>query len=258
MIEPQSISVKIAMAQIFAIDGDRSGNLARIEHAIIEAKQAQVDIVVFPETCILGWVNPDAHQMAFPIPGADSKRLGELAKKHGIYLCIGLAEKEDDQLFDSVILLDDRGKVLLKHRKINVLTELMTPSYSIGETVEVVNTPFGTVGLLICADTFQEDLLENMKQKKPDLLLVPYGWAAKKEAWPTHGQELIKVVKNASKVVGCPVVGTNLIGQISQGPWKGLTYGGGSVAYDHSSEQLIVGKDRDRDINIFTFTLPPK
>lgn len=241
------------MAQIVALDGDRAGNLARIEHAIIEASRQGVDIIVFPETCVLGWVNPDAHQLAHPIPGADSQQLSAWAKQHKIHICIGLSEKDGDRLYDSVILIDDTGKLLLKHRKINILTELMTPPYSKGSAVEVVETKFGTIGLLICADTFEESVLTQMKAKQPELLLVPYGWAAKKEDWPVHGQELVKVVKNASKTIGCPVVGTNLVGQISQGPWRGLTYGGLSVAYDHSSNQLIIGADRDRDIRVFTF-----
>src|SRR6478672_5009906 len=76
--------VKIAMAQIFCFDGDREGNFLRIENAISEAKSQKAEIITFPESCILGWVNPTAHQRAFPIPGEDSKKLCELAKKYKI------------------------------------------------------------------------------------------------------------------------------------------------------------------------------
>lgn len=247
--------VTIAMAQILCIDGDLSGNLVRIENALIEAKEKHAEIVVFPESCLLGWINPDAFQRACPIPGKDSRIICKLAEKYKIHICIGLDEKDGDKLYDSAILIDDEGKILLKHRKINVLPELMTPPYSTGEGVGVVRTKFGNIGVMICADSFLEDLLQSMQSKKPDLLLIPYGWAAGENEWPVHGQELVKVVKNAAKKVGCPVIGTDLIGQISNGPWTGMIYGGQSAGYDPKSEVLVSGKDRERDIAVITIRL---
>ena len=240
--------VKIAIAQILCIDGDLSGNLIRIENALIEAKEKQAELIVFPESCLLGWENPDAHQRACPIPGADSKKICRLAQKYKMYICIGLDEKEGNKLFDSAILIDEEGNILLKHRKINVLPELMTPPYSVGEGVQVVQTSFGKIGVMICADSMRRNLLEEMKSEKPDLLLIPYGWAAPENAWPQHGLELVKVVKNAASQIGCPVVGTDLVGQISHGPWIGQVYGGQSVFYNPKNEELVVGKDRDIDL----------
>jgi predicted amidohydrolase len=244
--------VKIAMAQILCIDGDLSGNFARIENAIIEAKEKQAEIIVFPESSLLGWENPDAHRRACPIPGKDSEQLCNLARKYKVYICIGLDEKAGEHLFDSAVLIDDNGNILLNHRKINVLPELMDPPYSVGDGVQVVKTRFGNIGVMICADSFMENLLDSMKAKKPDLLLIPYGWAAPENAWPAHGKELEKVVKNVAGKVGCPVIGTNLIGQISHGPWKGQVYGGQSVAFDEKNNVLVLGKDRDRDLIVIT------
>jgi predicted amidohydrolase len=124
----------------------------------------------------------------------------------------------------------------------------MTPPYSIGDSVNTVNTKIGIIGLMICADSFRETLLMSMKAKKPDLVLIPYGWAAPENEWPGHGKELLKVVINAAKKVNCPVIGTNLIGQVSHGPWTGQVYGGQSVAYDNRNNMLKIGKDRERDI----------
>ena len=44
----ETTKVKIAMAQIFCLDGDIAGNFVRIENAIIEAKEKQANIIVFP------------------------------------------------------------------------------------------------------------------------------------------------------------------------------------------------------------------
>ena len=247
--------INIALAQIFCLDGDRAGNFARIENAIKEAKAGEADIACFPETAILGWVNPDAHKRAYPIPGQDSGRLCELAKKYEIHLCAGLAEKEGKKLYDSVVLIDKTGGILLKHRKINLLTELMNPPYTPGNEVNVVNTEFGKVGLLICADTHKDGILGRMAELKPDLLLVPYGYAEQEENWPEHGKELERVVNNAGRKTRAVVIGPNLVGEISKGPWEGRIFGGHSVAADKNGKTLTTGADRDRDIRFISIRM---
>jgi len=241
---------KAAICQIFCLDGDRRGNFVRIENAIREAKEAGADIACFPETAILGWVNPDAHKRAFPIPGEDSERLCRMAKDYNLHLCVGLAEKEGRSLYDSAVLIDSKGNILLKHRKINLLTELMNPPYTAGKNIDAIKTEFGKIGLLICADTHDGKILKRMAALKPDLLLIPYGYAAAEEEWPGHGKELEKVVTNTAKKTGAFVIGTNLVGEITHGPWKGRIYGGQSVAVNSTGQVMVVARDRDWDVKI--------
>jgi predicted amidohydrolase len=248
-------TAKAAICQIFCLDGDRRGNFIRIENAIREAKDAGADIACFPETAILGWVNPDAHKRAHPIPGKDSDKLCRLAKKYDLYLCIGLAEKQGRRLYDSVILIDNKGNILLKHRKMNLLTELMSPPYTPGKNIDIVETEFGKVGLLICADTHDNKILKRMASLKPDLLLIPYGYAAAEDKWPGHGKELEKVVTNTARKTKAFVIGTNLVGEITHGPWKGRIYGGRSIAADGTGRIVSVAKDRDRDIIIINVNI---
>lgn len=241
-------SVKVAICQILVIDSDREGNFRRIEYALADAKVQGAQIAAFPESSILGWENPEAHRLAEPIPGADSRRIQDLAQKYNLMIAIGLDEKDGDGLYDSAILVDRTGKILWKHRKINVLPFLMTPPYSQGrpEDITVVETEFGRIAFLICADTFSDSYFERIRQLKPDFMIVPYGWAAKPEEWPEHAKELEKIVSKRAKELGRDVVGTDLVGIMSAGPWKGYTYGGASVALSASGE--ITAKLRDRDV----------
>ncbi len=247
--------MQIAMCQIVCVDGDRRGNLARIELAVKEAARAGARIACLPESAVLGWVNPDAHQRAQPIPGEDSQCLCEIARRHKLFLCVGLDEKAGEDLYDSALLIDCEGRILLKHRKIILLSELMTPPYAAGSEVRVVGTPFGRIGVLICADTHEPQILARMAELKPDLVLVPYGYAAQEDEWPEHGKELERVVTNAARTCDAPVIGTNLIGQITHGPWAGRTYSGHSVAADRTGRILAVGQDFDRDTALVTVSL---
>ena len=109
----------------------------------------------------------------------------------------------------------------------------------------------GRIGLLICADTFVDELVSRAAAQSPELLIVPYGWAAGRDAWPQHGRRLADLVSSVAKRTGCPVVATDLVGVISAGPWKDNTYGGQSVVADARGEILGVLRDRDVDLRVF-------
>lgn len=250
-------SVRLAVCQILVIDSDREGNFRRIEYALDQAEAQHADIALFPESSILGWENPEAHRMAEPIPGKDSDRIAALARKYKIMIAIGLDEKDGDHLYDSAILVDKSGKLLWKHRKINVLPELMTPPYSQGrpEDIGVVETAFGRLAVLICADTFTDAFLERLKALKPDLMLVPYGWAAPNDQWPEHSNLLEELVKKRAAEVQCPMAGVDLVGEMTHGPWKGQTYGGSSFVADATGKILLTARDRDTDVRVIELAI---
>jgi len=247
-----TLGVRIAVCQALCLAGDEKGNLHRIEAALEQAARHNANIACFPETAVLGWVNPEAHRRAHPLPGAWTERIGLAAREHGLMVSVGLAENDGCHLYDSAVLLDSAGNLILKHRKINTLVHLLDPPYSRGEIedVQIAETEFGRIGMLICADTFIADILDRMAELKPDLLLVPYGWAAETHKWPEHGKKLAEVVSSAARTVGCPVAGTDCVGMIAHGPWTGHTFGGQSVVCNRSGDVLAVAADRDPDVVI--------
>jgi predicted amidohydrolase len=250
-------TIRLAICQILVIDSDRTGNFRRIEYALDQAESQHADIALFPESSILGWENPEARNLALPIPGGDSDRIAELARKHQIMIAIGLDEKDGSRLYDSAILVDSSGKILWKHRKINVLPGLMSPPYDPGrlENIGVAETPFGRIGVLICADTFTDSHLERLRPLKPDLLLVPYGWAAKKGDWPEHSKELEELVTRRAAALGIPMAGADLVGEMTHGAWRGYTYGGASVVSDGKGAIVLRLRDRDTDLQVINLSV---
>jgi predicted amidohydrolase len=253
-------TLRVAVCQILVVDGDREGNFRRIEYALEAARAGNAEIATFPESSILGWENPDAHRLATPILGPDSDRIAALARRYGVMIAIGLDEKDGDHLYDSAILVDKTGKLLWKYRKLNVLPELMDPPYSVGkaEDIGAVDTEHGRICIVICADTFVDDYARRVDRLKPDLVLVPYGWAAEVGEWPAHEKELERLVAKRAREWKCPVVGTDLVGEMTHGPWAGRTYGGASVVADGSGSVVAVLRDRDVDVRVVELRLPAK
>ena len=99
---------------------------------------------------------------------------------NGLYLSY-TSERDREHLYNAAVLISDTGELLLKHRKIGILSHLMNPPYQPAENIQTCETRFGRVGLLICADTFDDAHLDAMAALKPELLLVPYTWAAAEE-----------------------------------------------------------------------------
>lgn len=249
-------TVRVAACQIL-VDGNRDSAFERVEAALGLAAEQGAQVACFPETSFFGWVNPEAHDEADGIPGATTERLGELARRYDMLIAIGLAEKSGDDLYDSAVLIDNTGDLLLHHRKVNVLAELMDPPYTTGLDAKrsVVSTRFGRIGMLVCADTFDEVVVGQIAAASPALVLVPYGWAAAAEAWPEHGESLTAWVKHTAQRVKAPVVGVDGTGSIQHGPWKGFLYGGQSPVCDRAGEVLGVLADRAPEVRTFEIEL---
>jgi N-carbamoylputrescine amidase len=110
--------------------------------------------------------------------------------------------------------------------------------------------------VVICADTFADEYAKKIAALKPDLMLVPYGWAATPSHWPAHEQDLEHLVSSRAKEWAAPTVGTDLVGEMTHGPWTGQTYGGASVAVSESGEVITTLRDRDVDVRVIDLELP--
>src|SRR5688500_2613767 len=110
---------KLAMAQMRVIGGEPEANLARAGEMIARAASAGAAIALLPECVDFGWNHPSARWRAQPIPeGKTCQFLRDAAKRHGLYVCCGLVERQGDALYNSAVLVDPQGRIVLHHRKL--------------------------------------------------------------------------------------------------------------------------------------------
>jgi predicted amidohydrolase len=212
---------------MFVEEGDLQKNLDRIEKLSGDAARHGCQIVVFPECSDIGWTCEEANELASPIPGPSSDLLCELARSQGIYMVTGLTECADDSIFNSAVLISKDGEILLKHRKINILS-IARALYSIGDRLSVADTEFGKIGVNICADNFMSTLhlAESLIQMGATLILSPL--------WEESYSSL-----TSDRAVS--VVGVSNVGWIRSGAWEGRKCIGCSLAMGPGGETLARG-----------------
>jgi predicted amidohydrolase len=235
----------IGMGQMLVEGGRPEDNLDRAERMIEEAGRRGCYFLVLPECLDLGWTHPSARDLAQPLPGPYSDRLAAAARRAGVYVVAGLVERDGDRLYNAAVLISPEGELLLKHRKINEL-DIAHDLYSIGDRLGVADTPFGRVGVTICADNFPGTLAfgESLARMGARLLLSPCAWAV--DADHDNGKEpyggLWKgAYSTLARKFPVTVVGVSNVGWMTGGPWEGRKCIGCSLAVGPGGEVLAEG-----------------
>ena len=263
--EPSSsMTYKVGMGQILVEGGSVKANLKRAVAMIELAAEKGCRIVVLPECLDCGWTYPESAELARPVPGAYSDVLAEAALKNGIYVVAGLTERAGDLIYNTAVLISDKGEILLKHRKINVLT-IAQDIYSIGDRLGVAHTPLGTIGIDICADNFHNALVFGhvLGRMGAELILAPSAWAVDGDhdnVKDPYGAFWMRSHSELSRLYDLTIISVSNVGWINAGVWKGRKCIGCSMAVGPGGKKLAdspFGVEAEF-LNIVEVTLLPR
>jgi predicted amidohydrolase len=230
-------SFKLAMVQMLVEGGRREENLQRAARLIAEAAGNGARVIVLPEAMDLGWTHSSARELAGAIPdGPTCSMLRESARRHGVYICSGLIEAAGGRVFNSAVLIDPAGRVVLQHRKLNEL-DVGRDLYGPGDRLGIAETGFGRVGLMICADAFApgQVVSRTLGMMQARVILSPCAWAVPADhdnQREPYGQLWLDNYCPVAKEFGMWIVGVSNVGPIEDGPWKGRKCIGCSLAID--------------------------
>lgn len=234
------------MVQLRVDPGARSANLARALARIDEAATAGADVVLLPEALPLGWMAADTDVHADAIPdGPTCRAFREAAARAGVYVCTGIVERAGGDVFNAAALIDPAGHVILHHRKLNEL-DIAQHLYARGDRLGVVATPWGRIGLMICADAFvqHEAVSRSLARMGASVILSPCAWAVpprhdqRREPYGALWRRCYGVV---AKEHGIWIAGASSVGPIADGPWQGHVCIGCSLVVDHAGEVALEG-----------------
>jgi predicted amidohydrolase len=218
---------KLGIVQMRVEPGEKITNINRalaMMYGLLSKGDPQV--LVLPEALPLGWTHPSARDEAEPIPkGQWCRILAQTARKKHVWICSGVIERCGDKIFNSAVLFDDRGKVALVHRKINEL-DIAHDLYEQGDRLSVVDTPFGRIGVMICADAFAKGQMisRTLGMMGAQIILSPCSWAVPadhdQEPEP-YGQLWLDNYQPVAREFGMSIVAVSNVGPITEGPWSG-------------------------------------
>jgi predicted amidohydrolase len=111
-------SLKVAAAQM-KFRAAIAENLESISSSIAKAARAKCDVILFPECALTGYnidfsnLNPIAIEVAI-------RAVAQLARKHRINVIIGAPRVVKRKLFNSLIVIDRRGREIFQYDKIHL------------------------------------------------------------------------------------------------------------------------------------------
>src|SRR3954470_6222351 len=109
--------MKIAAAQIDCEVGDVGVNAQKMCSFAEQAKSVGADWVVYPELSDTGYVMAAVQESATRWSEGAVPELRAAAKKHSLGIIAGVAERTDDCIFNSQVVIDPAGDVIAHYRK---------------------------------------------------------------------------------------------------------------------------------------------
>ncbi|MCB9883508.1 MAG: hypothetical protein H6834_17105 [Planctomycetes bacterium] len=201
-------TVTVAVCQVRAVDLDVKANLAKVASFVEQAHTAGADLCVFPELIDTGFdqvrTDQKGPKAAKKVPGPTTKKLAAIAATHGVWIAAAVLEKVKGGVYDTSILIDDRGHVVLRQRKGRVYPVLGGGTRNFAGTYDdviAVDSPWGPLAVVNCADIAAPSRRAVLASEEPALVLVSLANP------PANEMDHMPALAAAC---GCPVVGANM------------------------------------------------
>lgn len=213
----------VAVVQAAPVIMELDKTVQKALNLIKAAGEKKVDLIVFPEAFLpayprgltfgftvgnrtmegrLDWQR--YYKNSIKVPGDVTKILGEAAKEAGVYLSMGVIERDaaetNHTLYCTNLFWGPDGVILGKHRKLKPTgSERLIWGEGDGTTLTVIDTPFGKMGSLICWENYMPLARTAMYQKGVTIYIAPT--ADSREEWQCTVRHI--ALEGRCFVIGC-------------------------------------------------------
>jgi nitrilase len=226
------MSVKVAVAQSPPVLLDRAATIAKMVATIGEAAGQGAGLIVFPEAFIPGYptwiwrlrpggdmalageIHARLRTQAVDIARGDLAPVLDAAAAHRVTVVAGMHELDSEfsgtTLFNTVAVVGPDGTLLNRHRKlVPTNPERMVWGRGDGRGLNVVATPAGRIGTLLCWENYMPPARMALYAQNLEVLVAP--------TWDC-GDEWIASMRHIAREGGCFVVSTATALQASDVP----------------------------------------
>ncbi len=186
-------SFKAVVVQAAPVAFDRERTLQKVHALAADAARQGARLVLFPEAfvsayprgldfgAVVGARSDEGREdfrrywaSSVDVPGPAIDELGRCARTNGIYLVIGVVERDRGTLYCTVLFFAPDGSFLGKHRKIMpTASERLVWGFGDGSTMPVFDTPLGRLGAVICWENYLPLMRAAMYGKGIELYCAP-------------------------------------------------------------------------------------
>ncbi len=141
----------------------------QIKRLVEEALKEPVDMIGLPEDCLVTFKEIESGYKPLDF-------LSSVAKEYKVYLFGATLVKENDGLHNRGFLFDRDGKLVSFHDKIVLTPPEEEDGLIAGETLEVFDTEFGKMAILVCKDSFHRYaawFFDKVRKAGAHIVLIP-------------------------------------------------------------------------------------
>ena len=225
--------LRAAAAQIAPDLGSADGTLARVLETMREAARRGVELIVFPETVVpyypyFSFVLPPVLQgaphlqlmeRAPTVPGPLTDAVAAAAREHGMVVVLGINERDHGSLYNTQLVFDADGRLLLKRRKITpTYHERMVWGQGDGSGLVAVDTQVGRVGALACWEHYNPLARYALMAEHEEIHCAQFPGSL---VGPIFAEQIGVTIRHHALESGCFVV--NATGWLSDAQIKSVT-----------------------------------
>jgi N-carbamoylputrescine amidase len=167
-------TLRVAAAQLISRPGEIEANLERAREAIGRAAEEEAELVLLPELLPSGYsLTESLWDAAEPPEGPTVTWLRRESSRHGLYVGTTFLEVRGDDFFDTFVLADGTGDVVLRTRKSRPAS-VESFVFRGARDARVVATPLGRIGVAICYEAMLAEVVRSLHAGGADLVLLPY------------------------------------------------------------------------------------
>ncbi|MBE9009799.1 Nit6803 family nitriliase [Pseudanabaenaceae cyanobacterium LEGE 13415] len=157
--------IRAAAVQLSPVLFSRDGTTEKVLDAIASAAKKGAQLVVFPETFIpyypyfsfiqppvlMGQEHMRLYEEAVTVPSPVTDAISRAARSYGVVVVVGVNERDNGSLYNTQLVYDVDGTLLLKRRKITpTYHERMVWGQGDGAGLKAIDTTVGKLGVLAC------------------------------------------------------------------------------------------------------------
>ena len=220
-------TVKVAAVQAAYVLMDRAACVAKAIDLLGQAAEQGCRIVVFPEVFVPGtpiWIDSrpiwDGDEewfallvdQAVVVPGPVTEELGAAARSAGVYLVMGVEEREPhgSTIYNTILYFGPDGALLGKHRKLMPTgSERTVWGMGDGSTLPVIDTEHGRLSGLTCWENYMPLARFYLYAQGVDIWTAPT--LAGGDAW-------VATMRHIAREGRCYVIGVNPCLRVDQIP----------------------------------------